>query len=93
MPAASAAELFRPRSVESRRLGPTYGKARVQRAAPLPGGGAVLVSRAYYETPAGVDVTGTGLTPDAPCATGEEALACAKKALLPPGELGYVRTP
>jgi len=38
-------------------------------------------------------VTGVGLTPDAPCATGEEAMACAKKALLPPDELGYVRTP
>ena len=59
----------------------------------IPGGGAVLVSRAFYETPAGVDVTGVGLTPDAPCATGEEAMACAKKALLPPDELGYVRTP
>ena len=28
-----------------------------------------------------------------PCAPGEEAMACAKKALLPPDELGYVRTP
>ena len=53
----------------------------------------VLVSRAFYETPAGVDVTGVGLTPDAPCATGEDAIVCARKALLPPGELGYVRTP
>ena len=26
-------------------------------------------------------------------ATGEEAVACARKALLPPDELGYVRTP
>ena len=94
---ASAAELFSAALASNRRATlvgqQTYGKARVQRAAPIPGGGAVLVSRAFYETPAGVDVTGVGLTPDAPCATGEEAMACAKKALLPPDELGYVRTP
>ena len=63
------------------------------RTAPIPGGGAVLISRAFYETPAGVDVTGVGLTPDAPCAAGEDTLTCAKKALLPPDELGYVRIP
>ena len=94
---ASAAELFSAALASNRRATlvgqQTYGKARVQRAAPIPGGGAVLVSRALYETPAGVDVTGVGLTPDAPCATGEEAVACARKALLPPDELGYVRTP
>ena len=94
---ASAAELFSAALASNRRATlvgqQTYGKARVQRAAPIPGGGAVLVSRAFYETPAGVDVTGVGLTPDAPCATGEEAVACARKALLPPDELGYVRTP
>ena len=94
---ASAAELFSAALSSNRRATlvgqQTYGKARVQRAAPIPGGGAVLVSRAFYETPAGVDVTGVGLTPDAPCATGEDAVACARKALVPPGELGYVRTP
>ena len=94
---ASAAELFSAALASNRRATlvgqQTYGKARVQRAAPIPGGGAVLVSRAFYETPAGVDVTGVGLTPDAPCATGEDAVACARKALVPPGELGYVRTP
>ena len=60
---ASAAELFSAALASNRRATlvgqQTYGKARVQRAAPLPGGGAVLVSRAFYETPAGVDVTGT----------------------------------
>ena len=94
---ASAAELFSAALASNRRATlvgqQTYGKARVQRAASLPGGGAVLVSRAFYETPAGVDVTGVGLTPDAPCATGEDAIVCARKALLPQGELGYVRTP
>ena len=94
---ASAAELFSAALSSNRRATlvgtQTYGKARVQRAAPIPGGGAVLVSRAYYETPAGVDVTGVGLTPDAPCSTGEDAIVCARKALLPPDELGYVRAP
>jgi len=94
---ASAAELFSAALSSNRRATlvgqQTYGKARVQRAVSLPGGGAVLVSRAFYETSTGVDVTGVGLAPDAPCAAGEEAAACARKALLPPNELGYVRTP
>jgi carboxyl-terminal processing protease len=94
---ASAAELFSAALSSNRRATlvgqQTYGKARVQRAAPIPGGGAVLVSRALYVTPAGIDLTNVGLTPDAPCAAGEDALACARKALLPPDELGYVRTP
>ena len=94
---ASAAELFSAALASNRRATlvgqQTYGKARVQRAAPIPGGGAVLVSRALYVTPAGIDLTNVGLTPDAPCAAGEDALACARKALLPPDELGYVRTP
>ena len=51
------------------------------------------MSRALYVTPAGIDLTNVGLTPDAPCAAGEDAVACARKALLPPSELGYVRTP
>ena len=93
---ASAAELFSAALSSNRRATlvgqQTYGKARVQRAVSLPGGGAVLVSRAFYETPAGMDVTGVGLAPDAPCAAGEEAVACARKAMLPPNKLGYVRT-
>ncbi|KAH8075173.1 serine-type peptidase [Aureococcus anophagefferens] len=42
----------------------TYGKARIQRALDLPGGGSVLVSRASYLTPDGADLNGVGLKAD-----------------------------
>ena len=45
----------------------TYGKARIQRALDLPGGGSVLVSRASYLTPDGVDLNGVGLKADVLC--------------------------
>ncbi|KAH8076958.1 serine-type peptidase [Aureococcus anophagefferens] len=45
----------------------TYGKARIQRALDLPGGGSVLVSRASYLTPDGADLNGVGLKADVLC--------------------------
>ena len=94
---ASAAELFSAALSSNRRATlvgqQTYGKARVQRAAPIPGGGAVLVSRAFYETPAGVDVTGVGLTPDAPCATGEDAIGLREEGAVAAGRAGVCEDP
>ncbi|KAJ1458457.1 ClpP/crotonase-like domain-containing protein [Pelagophyceae sp. CCMP2097] len=87
---ASAAELFTAALQETSRAtvvgAKTYGKARVQRAVELPGGGAVLVSRQVYETPNGRDLTGAGILPDVPlddaaCGPNDAALLCLKRAL------------
>lgn len=83
---ASAAELFAAALKENGRAvivgccsERTYGKARIQRAVPLPGGDLLLVTRAVYETPIlHRDLSTTqGLTPDLriddpACCRGEE---------------------
>jgi carboxyl-terminal processing protease len=43
---------------------PTYGRAAIQRLFPLPDGGALWMSHAWYLTPDGTPIHGRGLTPD-----------------------------
>jgi carboxyl-terminal processing protease len=43
---------------------PTYGRTAIQRLFPLPDGGALWMSHAWYLTPGGAPIHGRGLTPD-----------------------------
>ena len=65
---ASAAEIFAG-AVKDRDVGlivgkTTYGKGVVQTFLPLFDNSAVKITTAYYYTPSGVNINGTGITPD-----------------------------
>jgi carboxyl-terminal processing protease len=65
----------------------TYGKASVQSIRPLSNGAALKLTTALYRTPAGRDLTGTGVRPkvradDDPLTRLDEALRAAERVLL-----------
>jgi carboxyl-terminal processing protease len=88
---ASAAEIVAAALFENGRaalLGErTFGKASVQSLRPLSNGGALKLTTATYQTPAGNDLDGRGVVPalkarDNPKTSRDEGLAAAEKALL-----------
>jgi carboxyl-terminal processing protease len=88
---ASAAEIVAAALFENGRaalLGErTFGKASVQSLRPLSNGGALKLTTATYQTPAGTDLDGRGVVPalkarDNPKTSRDEGLAAAEKALL-----------
>jgi carboxyl-terminal processing protease len=88
---ASAAEIAAAALFENGRaalLGErTFGKASVQSLRPLSNGGALKLTTATYQTPAGTDLNGRGVVPtlkarDNPKTPQDEGLAAAETALL-----------
>jgi carboxyl-terminal processing protease len=88
---ASAAEIVAGALVDHHRavlVGQrTFGKASVQRVAPLLGGGALKFTTAKYLTPAGADITNLGIEPsvvaaDDPTTRPDEGLLIARRTLV-----------
>jgi carboxyl-terminal processing protease len=67
---AGAAELFAAALTGNKRAETvgerTLGRAAIQRLFPLPDGGSLWMSRAWYLTPAGTAIHQRGLQPDVP---------------------------
>jgi carboxyl-terminal processing protease len=83
---AGAAELFTAALAGNKRaetLGErTQGRAAIQRLFPLPDGGSLLMSHAWYLTPAGAAIHERGLQPDVPVPQPDVEFG----ASLPPGD-------
>ena len=88
---ASAAEIVAAALFENGRAAlvgeRTFGKASVQSLRPLSNGGALKITTATYQTPAGTDLNGRGVVPtlgarDNPRTRLDEALAAAETALV-----------
>lgn len=61
---------------------PTYGRSAIQRLFPLPDGGALWMSHAWYLAPGGTPIHGRGLTPDVAVPQPDVEFGAA----LPPGD-------